>query len=254
MSDSIKNYNKNAKEWAERLRSGQNLAHKYLEKPAMYSLLPNLEGKNILCIGCGSGEECNYLMSKKPAKVTGIDLSSELINIAKTSYPEIEFKVMDIESMSFEPESFDFIYSSLTMHYSNKWPKVLADIFSYLKLGNTFLFSTDHPLIWGSKVERGEDSTSKLIGYKKEGIEYEIFGDYFNNRKINDIWFGNLEVSYYNLSISEMFSLIKSSGFTIEEFVEPKSTEDCKIIDPEFYKLHQRIPLFVIFKLKKEII
>lgn len=242
----------NKKEWAEKLRGGKNLAHEYLEKPAMYSLLPDLKERNVLCIGCGSGEECDYLKSKKPSKIIGMDLSSDLIDIAKDSYADIDFKLMDIENMSFEPESFDFIYSSLVMHYSNNWLKVLADIFSYLKPGGTFLFSTHHPLIWGSKVERGEGFTSKLIGYQRNGQKYQVFGDYLNNKKINDVLYGNLKVSYYNRPISEMFKFFKDTGFSIEELIEPKAIEDCKNTDPEFFELHQKIPLFVIFKLRKE--
>ena len=50
-------YNQHAAQWAERLRSGNNPAHRFLEKPAMYAKLPDLTGQRVLCIGCGSGEE-----------------------------------------------------------------------------------------------------------------------------------------------------------------------------------------------------
>lgn len=60
-------YNEKANEWAERLRTGKNIAHEYLEKPAMYEKLPGLKSKRVLCVGCGSGEECDYL-SKKAQK------------------------------------------------------------------------------------------------------------------------------------------------------------------------------------------
>jgi len=56
--ETIKSYNCHAVILAERMRSGKNLSHDFLEKPAMYKKLPNLKDKNVLCIGCGSGEEC----------------------------------------------------------------------------------------------------------------------------------------------------------------------------------------------------
>lgn len=51
----IKSYNGYAAKWAQKLRSGNNYAHTFLEKPAMYKKLPNLKGKSVLCIGCGTG-------------------------------------------------------------------------------------------------------------------------------------------------------------------------------------------------------
>ena len=83
------------------MRLGKNFAHMYLEKPAMYKKLPNLKNKTVLCIGCGSGEECEHLLSLKPKRIIGIDLSKELIAIARESYPDIEFRVMDMTKMKF---------------------------------------------------------------------------------------------------------------------------------------------------------
>ena len=68
------NYDKNSESWVKKKVWG----HEYLEKPAMYSLLPKLKNKKVLCIGCGVGEECEYLR-KKGADVIGIDLSIFLI-------------------------------------------------------------------------------------------------------------------------------------------------------------------------------
>ena len=65
------------------MRSGKNIAHKFLEKPAMYKKLPDLKDKSILCIGCGTGEECEHLKSLGAKRVVGIDISKGLIDFAK---------------------------------------------------------------------------------------------------------------------------------------------------------------------------
>lgn len=104
--DTIKSYNNYAKKWAERLRGGKNIAHKYLEKPAMYGKLPNLANKSVLCIGCGTGEECDYISKQGAKKVVGIDISDGLIEFAQKSYPKINFYVMDMEKIDFP----DFIF------------------------------------------------------------------------------------------------------------------------------------------------
>ena len=152
--NTTESYSNYAQQWAERMRSGKNIAHEYLEKPAMYGKLPDLTGLDVLCIGCGTGEECHYLKSLGARRVVGIDISEGLIEYAKKSYPELEFKIMDMEHLDFTTESFDFVYSSLVMHYIDSWKSVLGAISKVLKRGGRFLFSTHHPAKWGAEKTR----------------------------------------------------------------------------------------------------
>jgi len=138
---SIKEYNKNFKEWLNK----KGLAHSHLEKPAMYSLLGNVRGKTILCLGCGAGEECAYIKSLGAKKVIGVDISKGLIKLAKRNFPDIEFKVMDMEKLKFAKSSFDLIYSSLVLHYVKNWVRVFNEVKKVLKKNGVFLFSTHHP-------------------------------------------------------------------------------------------------------------
>ena len=59
--NTIESYNKYTSKSAEKMRSGKNIKHTFLEKPAMYKKLPNLIDKTILCIGCGTAEECAHI-------------------------------------------------------------------------------------------------------------------------------------------------------------------------------------------------
>ncbi len=245
-------YDKKAKEWAERLRSGKNLAHTYLEKPAMYGKLPDLKNKNILCIGCGSGEECEHILGLGAEKVVGIDLSKELIAIAKKSYPNVEFRAMDMRKIDFPKNSFDFAYSSLAMHYLKDWAPTLKKIRAALRPDGTFLFSTHHPVYWSAEILRGKNGKSRLLGYEKaNGRLKRVWGDYQNTHRIDDIWFGDMEVSYYHNPISKILKEIKESGFVVADFIEPKPQASLRKADMDDYALFSKIPLFMIFELKK---
>ena len=248
----IKSYNNYALKWAKKMRGGNNIAHKFLEKPAMYKELPNLKGKSVLCLGCGTGEECKHLKSLGARRVVGIDISKGLINLAKKSYPSLEFHIMDMEKLDFPNKSFDFIYSSLTMHYVKDWTKTLRGVHKILKTKGVFLFSTHHPIKWGSEVKRLKEKETILMGYEKYKTgKSKVFGDYLKTRKINDVWFDEFKVSYYHRPLSAIINDIKKNGFVISDFIEPKPLKSVARKKPNFYDIHAKIPLFMIFELKK---
>lgn len=77
-------YNEHAQGYADHVRNpDDSVYHSLYEKPAMYALLPDLSGKSVLSLGCGSGEDSAYLKKQGAAKSIGIDLSPALIEIAK---------------------------------------------------------------------------------------------------------------------------------------------------------------------------
>lgn len=251
--ETVDSYSNYAEQWATRMRSGENIVHEYLEKPAMYKRLPDLKGKSVLAVGCGTGEECAHLKSLGASKVVGIDVSEGLIEYARKSYPDIEFHVMDMEQIDLD-EKFDFVYSSLVMHYVESWNKTLNSISAVMKDGATLLFSTHHPATWGAQRTRTEGERTSLLGYKKlkKNQECKVIGDYLNTRKINDVWFGNFDVSYYHRSLESILTDILASNFQIVDFAEPKAVPAAKEKDKVFYEIHDKIPLFMIFALQKK--
>src|SRR5580693_730079 len=55
-------YNQHAGDYTRHVRNpDKSVYHSLYEKPAMYKLLPDLHGKTILSIGCGSGEDCQLI-------------------------------------------------------------------------------------------------------------------------------------------------------------------------------------------------
>ncbi|MEI8143741.1 MAG: hypothetical protein WCG48_03970 [Candidatus Berkelbacteria bacterium] len=71
-NNTTKNYTQYAKEYE--FAGPQSFYHKFIEKPEMYRILPDLSGKKVLCIGVGMGDEAEYLRNLG-AEVIGIDLS-----------------------------------------------------------------------------------------------------------------------------------------------------------------------------------
>lgn len=128
------------------LKNGEKLPHRFVEKPAMESLLPSLINKYILMLGCGSGEESVMLEKHGAVNMVGIDLSAESIRLASESYPKYHFVVSDMHHLDFPDAEFDFVHSSLIIHYSADPLSVYKEIYRILKPNGTLQFSVGHPM------------------------------------------------------------------------------------------------------------
>jgi trans-aconitate methyltransferase len=247
-------YNQYAKVWSSKKSSSTHYAHLYLEKPAMQSVLNGTKYGSILDLGCGSGEDTKWLQNLS-SDITGIDSSFELIAIAEFDNPESKFIVHDLNNIYNTDKKFDLIFSSLTFHYIEDWNKLFTNIYQLLNNGGKVVFSTHHPIKWGSEVTKSKESNQFLLGYTKNkdaNKTYKVYGDYLNQYKINEKLFQQLEITHYNRPLSEMFRIFQATGFEVLQFLEPKAVEESKAIIPDFYEVHTKIPLFVVWELRKK--
>ncbi len=75
--------------------------------------------KTVLDIGCGTGE-FSRLLAKRADKIIAIDLSPNMIEVAKENskqYTNIDFQVADVLRWEFPREQFDAIVSIATVHH-----------------------------------------------------------------------------------------------------------------------------------------
>jgi len=66
-----------------KLRERDDNANVLFEMPALFSLLPELKGKNVLDLGCGFGEHCMHMAQAGACKVVGIDISEKMLQVAR---------------------------------------------------------------------------------------------------------------------------------------------------------------------------
>ena len=106
-------------------------------KPSEYideflTLLP--KNAKILDAGCGIGVDASY-MSSKCFEIIGIDLSKEMLKLAKQKFHQINFRQEDIRELDFPPNSFDGILASCSLiHIPKKdFPALLKKFHQILK-------------------------------------------------------------------------------------------------------------------------
>ena len=247
----VNDYDKFAKERQELLKKGQKRPHRFIEKPMMKELLPNLTSKKVLMLGCGTGEESLMLNEFGATDIVGIDLSEESIRLAKESYPNCEFIVGDMHKLPFEDNSFDFVYSSLAIHYSDNPESVYKEIYRVLKTNGELLFSIGHPLRWACEERIIDGVNCRVIAHGIDNENDLEIGNY-NSFKKHDHYFKNGEVlSFYVGSPSYHFKTLKKVGFNIEDFSEGICTEEAKDIDYNYWNKYHEIPQFMAFLVRK---
>lgn len=104
------------------LRVNESGINGAIEEPAVYSLLPSLEGLSILDLGCGFGTFVSFCLQKGAANVSGIDISQNMISEAKDRIkdPRASFTVTPVEDFEAGEASFDLVVSSMCFHYIKK--------------------------------------------------------------------------------------------------------------------------------------
>ncbi len=100
--------------------------------------------KDVLEIGCGVGVLANHLNDRYGLDVTGIDLDTEQIELAKENQEKkenLQFMVADATKLSFsEEESYDLAISTYVMHHISNWGEALKEIKRVVRSKGFYVF------------------------------------------------------------------------------------------------------------------
>lgn len=91
-----------------------------------------------LDIASGTGRLSEKLLAIAD-KVCGVDLSVEVLKIAQTKYPQIEFKLGESINLPYEDNYFDLVVINGSLHHFFAMDKTFAEAFRVLKPGGYFV-------------------------------------------------------------------------------------------------------------------
>jgi ubiquinone/menaquinone biosynthesis C-methylase UbiE len=96
----------------------------------------NPEAK-VLDVACGTGEFERLLLDKNPTqKITGIDISENMLSVAQEkykTYPNVKFHKASVHSLPFDNHCFDVVLSANAFHYFDEPQIALAEMTRVLK-------------------------------------------------------------------------------------------------------------------------
>jgi ubiquinone/menaquinone biosynthesis C-methylase UbiE len=114
----------------------------------MLEVLPLKKGMKILDVACGAGKQCISFYEELggDCKITGVDVSKELLDkarqVAEEKEYDIEFDNLDFnKAFDFEDDQFDLISSCFAIYYAEDIPFTIKEMHRVLKPGGR-LFTT----------------------------------------------------------------------------------------------------------------
>ncbi|MBN2422336.1 class I SAM-dependent methyltransferase [Candidatus Woesearchaeota archaeon] len=112
LDETIKTYNEIADDYAQNIEPYPNIN----ELDKFSSMLS--KNSAVLDVGCAAGRD-SIILQKKGFKVTGIDLSEKLINLANAKTGKIKFIKIDMRKLSFSKNYFDGIWANASIIHLN---------------------------------------------------------------------------------------------------------------------------------------
>ena len=105
-----------------------------IETPIISGMLPELDGKTVLDIGCGMGQHAMQYAKSGAASVLGIDISEKMLTYAKenNSAENIRYRRLAFEDLNQLDEKFDVITSSLAFDYVEDFSSLMKEIYGIL--------------------------------------------------------------------------------------------------------------------------
>src|SRR2546423_4132473 len=171
-------------EWA-RAGKGESMerGHRPVGEQAIARMnVPN--NARVLDVGCGSGWATRLLAGFAiNGRVTGIDISDEMVRVARESskkYPNVDFEIASAERLPFNTDEFTYAFSMESLYYYQDIPKALSELQRVLRSGGLFVAVVD--LYWENEATHQ--------------------------------WIDNLKVPVELLSVDDYHSLFIDAGFT----------------------------------------
>jgi predicted TPR repeat methyltransferase len=153
--------------------------------------LPDTEAR-VFDVGCGTGLTCVFLAEKGYSNLDGIDLSPDMVGVARERGIYRQLLVGDVNlRLERDDASYDAVISSGTFTHGHVGPEPLEEIFRILKPGG-ILACTVHQDLWESMGFKAkfealvEQGTARLISlnqgsYYRDGAVEGWFCSYRKN-------------------------------------------------------------------------
>ncbi len=222
------------------------------------NLFPDLNGKRVFEMGCGSGHSLKWCAEHGAKELFGLDISEQQLKAAEKllkgkGYSCTLFHQPMEDNTNIPQNYFDVVYSVYAIGWSTDLEKTIRNAASYLKQGGIYIFSWDHPLLHCVDLE----SIAISGGNRTVSTEERII---FNGNYLEEDYYtfeknGN-PLTLQNHKLSTYINALADAGFAVERVVEEtdkKILERAREFSSGYYAdfKAKHFPLSIVIKARK---
>ena len=214
------------------------------EWSSLCALLPSLQGKSVVDLGCGFGWFCRWAREHGAGHVLGIDVSEKMLARARamTSDEKIAYWRADLESLDLAQASFELIYSSLAFHYISDLPRLFRTIHDALVPGGRLVFSIEHPIYM---------APTHPEFLNQDGRKIWPLNQYLVEGSRTTDWLTKGVVKQHR-TMGTTLNLLLQAGFTLNHIEEWRPTDEQIASRPELAEELER-PMFLLMAAQRSL-
>jgi SAM-dependent methyltransferase len=213
-----------------------------MEGPLLRELLGDVQGQDVLDLGCGAGGFGSELLADGAASYLGVDGSANMVAQARTQLQadsRAQIVHADLQTWPMPAARFSRVTARLALHYLPALEPLLQAVHAALRPGGRLVFSVEHPVI-----------TCCDRAWRGQGLRQEwIVDDYFRTGERETDWIGS-RVRKYHRTVEDHFLALQACGFIVESLREGRP-ERARFLDDADYERRRRIPLFLVMAARK---
>lgn len=214
--------------------------------PVLWQFAGDVKGLTVLDAGCGTG----YLSKKlhdRGAQVTGIDFSERMIEIARTRYPDLDFRVDSCSVLDTIPDRHcDMVVANYVLMDTPDLSGTMRAFSRVLKFAGVAILIFSHPCFPQGSATHSWTGKRPCYCWKDS---------YFAPRKIIESPWAHFKSDFiwFHRPLSDYWKAFKAAGFAMIDFEEPRVAPANYRLAPDKRKLERSKtrPYSVAFKLQK---
>jgi len=232
----LQEYKRDRKIW--KFEEDINLRSDILGTKRILKMLKNLEGTQVLDLGCANGKVARYL-AHQGAFVVGVDLVEEQIELCKKLTPidlNVEFYNKNIVDPLNLERKFDLILGLMVFLYLNEdeFKKSIKNLSNDIKSGGIFYYLDIHP--------------SRLM---QDNPDLSYFDSHLLSTSLSTNSGITFNTTYYHHPLELVCNTITDSGFNISRIHEPQPSKQELEEYPELFQGNNLFPKYLIIEAVK---
>jgi SAM-dependent methyltransferase len=114
------------------------------EEPVVHEMLAALPPGRALDAACGTGRHAGHLAALG-FETVGVDATLGMLDVARASYPDIDFREGRLEALPVADATFDVVTSALAVCHAPDLTPVFEEFARVLRPGGSLILSDPHP-------------------------------------------------------------------------------------------------------------